>query len=59
MSDGVPWKIEDESGTIDTAAAAAPVSDRIFHVHVPDDAQPTEPYFTRPKTEQPYNDILE
>ena len=56
-SDGAPWKIEDASGTIDTGAAAAPVSDRIFHVHVADDAQPTEPYFTRPTTEQPYYDI--
>jgi hypothetical protein len=29
----------------------------MFHVHVPDDAQPTEPHFTRPTTEQPYYDI--
>jgi LmbE family N-acetylglucosaminyl deacetylase len=56
-SDGAPWKIEDTSGTIDTGAAAAPVSDRMFRVHVPDDAQPTEPHFTRPSTEQPYYDI--
>ena len=53
-SDGAPWKIEDASGA---TMEAAPVSDRIFHVHVPDDAPPTEPYFTRPTTEQPYYDI--
>jgi LmbE family N-acetylglucosaminyl deacetylase len=28
-----------------------------FHLHVPGDAQPTEPFFTRPNTEQPYYDI--
>ncbi len=53
-SDGAPWKIEDASGA---AAEAAPVSDRIFHARVPDDAQPTAPYFTHPTTEQPYYDI--
>ncbi len=56
-SDGAQWKIEDASGTTDTGAAATPVSDRIFHVHVPEDAPSTEPYFTRPTTEQPYYDI--
>ena len=35
----------------------ASATDRSFHVHVPDDAAPTEPYFTRPTTEQPYYDI--
>ncbi len=56
-SDGEPWKIEDIGEAIDAKAAAAPVVDRTFHVRVPDDAQPTEPYFTRPNTEQPYYDI--
>ena len=60
-NDGAPWKIEDASGApgakIDTGSAAAPVSDRIFHVRAADDAPPTEPYFTRPTTEQPYYDI--
>jgi LmbE family N-acetylglucosaminyl deacetylase len=28
-----------------------------FRLHVPDDAQPTEPFFTRPNTEQPFYDI--
>ena len=59
--DGAPWKVQDASGAIgakiDAGAAAAPVSDRIFHVRAADDAQQTEPYFTRPTTEQPYYDI--
>jgi LmbE family N-acetylglucosaminyl deacetylase len=29
----------------------------LFHLHVPANAQPTAPYFTRPTTEQPYYDI--
>lgn len=56
-SDGEPWKIEDAAGAISAKASSAPVVDRTFHVNVPDDAQPTEPYFTRPNTEQPYYDI--
>jgi hypothetical protein len=56
-NDGAPWKIEDASGTMDASAAAAPATDRTFHVRVPDDAAPSEPYFTRPNTEQPYYDI--
>ncbi len=32
-------------------------SNAFFHLHVPADAQPTAPYFTRPTTEQPYYDI--
>jgi LmbE family N-acetylglucosaminyl deacetylase len=42
-------------------AAGAPSSSEsanaLFHLHVPDDAQPTAPYFTRPTTEQPYYDV--
>jgi hypothetical protein len=53
-NDGAPWKIEDASGAKD---AGAPVSDRIFHVRAAENAAPTEPYFTRPTTEQPYYDI--
>lgn len=56
-SDGAPWKIEEASGARDTGAAAAPVSDKIFHERAAEDAAPTEPYFTRPTTEQPYYDI--
>jgi LmbE family N-acetylglucosaminyl deacetylase len=61
---GSDWRIEDSNaptetpgGTIDAATAAAPVIDRTFRVEVPEDAKPTEPYFTRPNTEQPYYDI--
>lgn len=55
--DGVPWKIDDTQGAIGAKTAAAPVADRTFHIVLPDDAQPTKPYFTRPNTEQPYYDI--
>ncbi|HTX75152.1 MAG TPA: PIG-L family deacetylase [Terracidiphilus sp.] len=34
-----------------------PVSDAIFNLKVPDDAEPTRPYFTRPNIEQPYYDV--
>jgi LmbE family N-acetylglucosaminyl deacetylase len=56
-SDGESWKIDDVGGPIDEQQAAAPASDRVFHVRVPADAAPTEPYFTRPSTEQPVYDI--
>jgi LmbE family N-acetylglucosaminyl deacetylase len=51
-----PWKIEDPGGA-ESATIRAQGRDRVFHVHVPNDAQPTAPYFTRPTTEQPYYDI--
>jgi len=42
-------------------AAGAPSSSEsanaLFHLRVPDDAQSTAPYFTRPTTEQPYYDV--
>jgi LmbE family N-acetylglucosaminyl deacetylase len=56
-NDGSAWKIDDAGGPIDAQQATAPASDRIFHVRVPIDVAPTEPYFTRPTTEQPYYDI--
>ena len=34
-------------------------SDSILKVKVPDDAQPTQPYFTRPNIEQPYYDLTQ
>jgi hypothetical protein len=49
-----PWKSELVSGPIDPAAPAA---DSVFRVRVPEDAQPTQPYFTRPSIEQPYYDL--
>lgn len=51
---GSPWKA-DATGA--DAATTAPATDRVFHVQVADDAQPTAPFFTRPNTEQPYYDI--
>ncbi|MGD0938209.1 MAG: PIG-L family deacetylase [Terracidiphilus sp.] len=51
---GDPWKTENTTGTIDPAAPAA---DPIFHVHAANNAEPTQPYFTRPSIEQPYYDI--
>jgi len=56
-ADGQPWKIDDAGGPIDAQQASAPANDRTYHVHVPDAAEPTEPYFTRPTTEQPYYDV--
>jgi len=56
-SDGTPWKVDDVGGPIDAEHAAAPATDRTFHVSVPADAAPTEPYFTRPTTEQPVYDL--
>jgi LmbE family N-acetylglucosaminyl deacetylase len=66
-SDGAPWKIDSADGQsysrppnpnqAEAKQAAAPASDRSFRVQVPTDAPPTEPYFTRPTTEQPVYDI--
>jgi LmbE family N-acetylglucosaminyl deacetylase len=39
------------------AQGTANVTDAIFHLRVPADAEPTMPYFTRPTTEQPYYDV--
>jgi LmbE family N-acetylglucosaminyl deacetylase len=50
---GAPWqRAETTGGQVD-----GNVTNAIFHLHVPNDAQPTEPFFTRPSTEQPYYDI--
>ncbi|MGD0857889.1 MAG: PIG-L family deacetylase [Terracidiphilus sp.] len=51
---GDPWKNENISGAIDPAA---PTADPVFRVHVPDNADPTEPFFTRPDTEQAYYNL--
>jgi LmbE family N-acetylglucosaminyl deacetylase len=48
------WKNGEPVGTASTATT----SDAIFKLRVPEDAEPTEPYFTRPNTEQPYYDLL-
>jgi hypothetical protein len=36
---------------------SGPVSDAVFALKAPDDARPTQPFFTRPSIEQPYYDI--
>jgi LmbE family N-acetylglucosaminyl deacetylase len=54
--DGAPWKVDDPGGAID-AETAAPTADRLFRVQVPQDATPTQAFFTRPSIEQPYYDI--
>jgi LmbE family N-acetylglucosaminyl deacetylase len=51
---GSVWKAENTAGAI---APTAPVSDPIFRVQASEDAEPTQPYFTRPSTEQPYYDL--
>jgi LmbE family N-acetylglucosaminyl deacetylase len=53
-SNNVPWKNELASGPIDPAS---PITNATFRVQVPENAEPTEPYFTRPSTEQPYYDL--
>ena len=52
-SDGPQWKVDEANSAGDTASRT---TDSIFHVHVPEDAKPTEPFFTRPSVEQPYYD---
>jgi len=48
-----PWKQGEPIGTGGTDLA----SDAIFKLKVPDDAPPTQPYFTRPNIEQAYYDL--
>ncbi len=37
---------------------ATPSADQIFKLKVPENAQPTQPYFSRPTIEQPYYDLI-
>ena len=53
-SSGTPWKSENTTGAIVPSALTADVT---FRVQVPENAEPTQPYFTRPSTEQPYYDL--
>ena len=50
---GTPW----QPAQLVSSQQTAETSDAIFRLHVPADAQPTQPYFTRPSTEQPYYDV--
>jgi hypothetical protein len=57
------WKAGERLGADSKSPAgtpsdeSAPVSDAIFALKAPEDARPTQPFFTRPSIEQPYYDI--
>jgi LmbE family N-acetylglucosaminyl deacetylase len=51
---GNVWKAENANGAFDSSAR---VSDPIFRVQAAENAEPTQPYFTRPNIEQPYYDL--
>jgi LmbE family N-acetylglucosaminyl deacetylase len=51
---GDPWKYDQITGAIDPAS---PTADPIFKVQAAQNADPTQPYFTRPSIEQPYYDL--
>jgi hypothetical protein len=53
-SSGAPWKSEAAAAKPDPAA---PVADRVFAVRAAENAEPTQPYFSRPSIEQPFYDI--
>jgi LmbE family N-acetylglucosaminyl deacetylase len=58
-SDGSPWKVQDTNTGANPASdesAASRVTDRLFRVEAPQDAKPTQAFFTRPSIEQPYYD---
>ena len=48
-----PWPSGDPINTKTTTE----ISDAVFSLKVPDNAEPTKPYFTRPSIEQPYYDV--
>jgi LmbE family N-acetylglucosaminyl deacetylase len=52
-ANGSRWQHGEPLSTTETPTT----SDFIFKVQVPNDAQPTEPYFSRPNIEQPYYDL--
>jgi LmbE family N-acetylglucosaminyl deacetylase len=51
---GDAWKSEAETVQGDPSAT---VSESFFKVHAAGNAEPTQPYFTRPSIEQPYYDL--
>jgi LmbE family N-acetylglucosaminyl deacetylase len=48
-----------EQGEPAPARGDEKVKDISYRIRVPDDTQPTKPFFTRPTTEQPYYDIAD
>jgi LmbE family N-acetylglucosaminyl deacetylase len=55
-SDGKPWAT-DHKGNTSPGSSVTPSNDVTIAARVPEDAIPTEPYFTRPSIEHPYYDI--
>jgi LmbE family N-acetylglucosaminyl deacetylase len=53
---GNAWKTEN-AGISNPDTQKAPISDQVFRVEASENAEPTQPYFTRPSIEQPYYDI--
>ncbi|UWZ83776.1 PIG-L family deacetylase [Occallatibacter riparius] len=53
MESGSTW----QQGEALSTSGTAPYSDAIFKLKVPDSAQPTQPFFTRPSIEQPYYNV--
>jgi LmbE family N-acetylglucosaminyl deacetylase len=54
---GDPWKSENTASAIDPADHPALATDQIFNVQAAANAGATQPYFTRPSTEQAYYDL--
>ena len=52
---GNTWKSERQNESISPASTS---NDALFNVQAAANAEPTEPYFTRPTIEQPYYDLL-
>jgi LmbE family N-acetylglucosaminyl deacetylase len=52
---GDQWKPAEPLQGAENATAL----DHVFRLHVPENAEPTQPYFTRPSIEQPYYDIAQ
>ena len=50
---GASWRHGEPAGQ----QGEGETTNALFHLHVPEDAKPTEAFFTRPTTEQPYYDI--
>ncbi len=50
---GTSWQQGDPLSTSGTA----PYSDAVFKLKAPENARPTQPFFTRPSIEQPYYDV--
>jgi hypothetical protein len=51
---GDPWKTDVVKGDFGPESS---VADSIFRVRAAENAEPTQPYFTRPSIEQPYYDV--